>query len=61
MSRHRIHSLSRTFAAPMAIAAVSLVGLVSALAGDGIANVISWLALAVPIVAIAWALRRRRH
>lgn len=53
-------SLSRTFAAPLVIGLASLVGLVAALLGDGINNLISWIGLAVPILAIAWAWTRRR-
>lgn len=60
MSRRAPGSLARVFAAPAAIAAVSLVGLVSALLGDGLRDWISWAALAVPLIVIAWALKARR-
>lgn len=49
-----------TFGAPIAIAAASLVGLVSALLGDGLRDWISWAGLAVPVVVIVWALKARR-
>lgn len=42
-------SLWAVFAAPFAIAVLSLVGLVAALTGDGVRNWISWAALGVPV------------
>ena len=39
---------------------LSLLGLVSALAGDGAADWLSWGTLAVPVLAVVWAMRRRR-
>ena len=51
--------LKRTFAAPLAIAAASLVGLVAALVGDGLADAVSWIALAVPLGVVVWARVRR--
>ena len=53
-------SLTRIFVAPAAIAVISLVGLVVALLGDGVLDVISWLGLLIPLVVIVWALRFRR-
>lgn len=53
-------TLWRMFGWPIAIAAASLIGLVSALAGDGIEDVVAWIGLALPIVAVAWAMRTRR-
>jgi len=50
----------RVWAAPIAIAAVSLVGLVAALLGDGLNDWISWIGLAVPLVVIVWARLKRR-
>lgn len=50
----------RIFALPAAIAAISIVGLVSALTGDGARDAVSWIALAVPVAAVAWAMVRRR-
>ena len=46
---------------PCAIALLSLIGLVSALTGDGLRDLLSWAALAVPVGAIAWAWRYRRR
>ncbi|HVK42536.1 MAG TPA: hypothetical protein VM471_08660 [Phenylobacterium sp.] len=59
MSRKPRPSLVRTFGAPAIIAAASMVGLVSALLGDGLNNWISWIGLAVPVAAIVWAWLRR--
>ena len=49
-----------TFALPVLIALVSLIGLVAALAGDGWRDALSWVALGVPVLAVGWSLRRRR-
>jgi hypothetical protein len=51
----------RIFGAPIAIAAISIVGLVGALLGDGWLDAISWAGLLVPLLVIAWALRFRRQ
>ena len=56
----RARSLRAVFAAPLVMCVLSLIGLVSALAGDGLADWLSWTALAVPVLAVAWAMRRRR-
>lgn len=49
-----------TFAIPALIAALGLAGLVIALTGDGWRDAASWLALAAPVAAVAWAMRTRR-
>jgi hypothetical protein len=49
----RPRSLWRVFAAPFAIAATSSVGLVTALVGDGLLDLISWACLAIPVVVSA--------
>ncbi len=43
------------FAVPFWIGLASLVGLVSALIGDGAFNVVSWLVFAGLIAIVAWA------
>ncbi len=48
------------YAVPLLIGLVSIVGLVSALVGDGVRDWISWLALAVPVVVVVWARTARR-
>jgi len=50
----------RVWAAPAAIAVLSLVGLVAALLGDGVNDWISWIGLTFPLVVIVWARLRRR-
>ncbi len=52
-------SLSRIFAVPLALGLLSLVGLVAALTGDGWRDALSWVALAAPVLAVLWAMRRR--
>ena len=49
-----------TFAIPAILAAISLIGLVSALVGNGLADALSWAALTIPIAAVAWAMRVKR-
>ena len=44
------------FAWPAAIFVLGFVGLVSALTGDGWRDGLSWLALAAPVAALAWAM-----
>jgi hypothetical protein len=45
---------------PLLIAAVSAIGLASALLGDGVWDVLSWLTLAAPVVLAAVHLRRSK-
>lgn len=59
MSKQRIPFV-HTFGAPVLIAVASLVGLVSALLGDGPRDWVSWAGLAVPVAVIIWALKARR-
>jgi hypothetical protein len=49
-----------TFAIPTVIAALTVAGLVLALTGDGAPDILSWIALALPIAALGWAWGRRR-
>jgi hypothetical protein len=49
-----------TFAIPILVALASIIGLVSALTGDGFRDALSWIALLIPIVAVAWAMRVKR-
>jgi hypothetical protein len=51
---------ARAYLVPTLLALASVVGLVSALIGDGIFNAISWLILGGLIGVIAWALATRR-
>src|SRR3546814_15461520 len=59
-SKCRARSRWEVFAAPLIMGVLSLIGLVSALAGDGPADWLSWATLAVPVGALTWAMRRRR-
>lgn len=52
-------SITQIFLAPVVISAVIAFGLISALLGDGIWDQASWLALAVPLVVIAFYVSRR--
>lgn len=42
----------------MVLAAIPIYGLLSALLGDGVWDALSWVALAVPLVVIAWKFSR---
>lgn len=46
------------FAFPVAIAALSLVGLTLALFGDGLYDFCAWLGLALPLASVLWAMLR---
>ncbi|MGY4476660.1 hypothetical protein [Bradyrhizobium sp. USDA 3364] len=58
MVAHR--SLTQIFAAPLVIAIVSTVGLISALVGDGWWDAVSWLALGLPVLLYLVFIWRRR-
>lgn len=49
------HHLWATFAAPLVIGVLSLIGLVGALLDDGAWDGIGALLLAIPVAAIIWA------
>jgi len=51
--------LWRIFAAPIWIALASLIGLASALMGEGIWNLLSWVGLGVPALVTAYTLHYR--
>ena len=42
--------MRRVFGMPLLLALISLLGLVSALLGDGVWDALSWLALGIPVV-----------
>lgn len=50
-----------TWAIPVLLALATLAGLLSALTGDGIADVPAWVGLGLPVVATAWAMRVQRR
>jgi uncharacterized membrane protein len=49
------------FAVPLLLALLSIVGLVSALTGDGWRDALSWAGLAAPVIAVGWAMQARRN
>ena len=53
-------NLRATFAVPLAIMLASLAGLIVALTGEGWRDTASWAALAIPVLAVGWAMRVRR-
>lgn len=54
------HGLRAIFAVPLAIVVLSSVALVVALTGDGWRDVLSWIGLAAPVLAVGWAMQARR-
>ncbi|MGY3530084.1 hypothetical protein [Bradyrhizobium sp. USDA 4452] len=58
MVAHR--SLTQIFAAPLVIAIVSTVGLISALVGDGWWDAVSWVSLGLPVLLYLLFIWRRR-
>lgn len=44
------------WAAPMVLGIVSAIGLMSALLGDGMWDLLSWILLAAPVLVIGWCL-----
>lgn len=51
----------RTFRTPTVLAVLSIVGLISALVGDGSYDIVSWLTLALPLIAVYVSLRRSKR
>lgn len=60
MRASRSRSLTAIFGAPLAISITGLAGLVIALTGDGWRDAAAWVALALPLAVIVWAMRTRR-
>lgn len=48
-----------TYRAPTLIALASLIGLVSALIGDGVFDAISWMSLGAAVITLIWAFKFR--
>lgn len=62
--KHRSHQLRRQtngqiFAVPMVLGVLSVVGLISALVGDGFWDGVSWMTLAIPILLCGYFFLRR--
>ena len=53
---NRVRKLREIFFIPLLLAALSSIGLISALLGDGNWDILSWLALLTPLLAIIWGL-----
>lgn len=51
---------AKVWRAPVTVALLSLVGLLSALLADGLGDVVSWCALAVPVALCLWYPARSR-
>jgi hypothetical protein len=49
-----------TFALPLLLAALTLVGLVIALTGEGWRDALAWATLGAPLIAVCWAAASRR-
>lgn len=49
-----------TFGIPIVLAVATIVALIAGLLGDGVADAVAWLGLALPLVAIGRALRKAR-
>ena len=60
MRRRKGQGLRTIFALPLLIAVLSIIGLVSALTGDGWRDSLSWAGLAAPVIAIFWAMKARK-
>ncbi len=50
-------TLWQIFRAPLLLGLLSAVGLLAALIGDGFFDLLSWVALAIPLLVISWYLR----
>lgn len=50
-----------TFAVPTLIALATVFGLIAALTGGGWRDAAAWIALAIPVVAVGWAMARAGH
>lgn len=53
--------LRAIFFAPLIIAIISILGLVTALTGDGPPDRVAWAALSVPLLVTFWAMGARRR
>ncbi|MGD9838107.1 MAG: hypothetical protein AB7F72_05240 [Afipia sp.] len=59
--RARRQTNGQIFAIPMLLGVLSVVGLVSALVGDGVWDGVSWATLAVPIVLCGYFFLKRNR
>ncbi|TKD53088.1 hypothetical protein [Sphingomonas baiyangensis] len=61
MSAGRARGAWAIFAWPGLLAAATMIGLIAALIGDGLHDVLAWIALALPVVAVVVAQAVRRQ
>ena len=61
MSKPGHQSLTAIFAIPLVVGVLSLFGLVAALIGDGVWDVVGWVTIGICLVVLVWALIARRH
>lgn len=59
MPSSRRQTTRQIFAVPLVLAILSIIGLVSALVGDGMWDGLSWIALAIPIALCGYFLLKR--
>ena len=59
MSTH--YSFSKIYGTASVLAAITSAGLLSALFGDDLWDVASWIALAVPLFVVVWKITRSRR
>ena len=52
--RRPVYTLRQVFAAPLVLGVLSVIGLTTALVGDGIWDIVSWLFLGIPTVLCLW-------
>jgi hypothetical protein len=60
MPIQRRQTNTQIFAIPLVLAILSIVGLISALVGDGIWDGLSWITLAIPILLCGYFLLKRQ-
>lgn len=51
---------NKTLRVPAMLAALTIAGLIFGLVGDGFYDVLSWLALTIPVAIVAWAWSPKR-
>jgi len=59
VDRKPVNSASRIYQTPLLIAVISGVGLASALLGDGVWDILSWINLGIPVAIAIFYWRRR--
>lgn len=59
MIRKPVFSTQEIFRIPLLVGIVSGVGLTAALLGDGVWDVVSWIALGIPVLVCAYCWHRR--